>query len=97
MSFGLTISIVDYAASEPSSAIFSVNRFQSTVRFSQSELLPISSDGTVASEQGRRKHKNFIYIEVFVAQSIHSLLSDFNGIVCARVDAFHISNSIRYF
>ena len=55
---------------------FGVNRFQSTVRFSQSELLPISSDGTVAFS----KDKERIHLHWFSCPVIHSLLSDFRGL-----------------
>ena len=55
---------------------FDVNRFQSTVWFSQFELLPISSDGTVAFS----KDKERIHIHWFSCPVIQFLLSDFRGL-----------------
>ena len=71
---------------------FGVNRFQSTVRFSQSELLPFSSDGTVAFS----KDKERIHLHWFLAQSSNFSCQTLGDCLCT-FDAFHISNSIRYF
>ena len=66
---------------------FDVNRFQYTVRFSQSKLLPISSDGTVAF----CKDKDFFYIG-FLAQSSIFSCQTLRDCLCTW-DAFHNSNS----
>ena len=55
---------------------FGVNRFQSTVRFSQSEFLSISSDGTVAFS----KDKERILLHWFSCLVIQLSLSDFRGL-----------------
>ena len=55
---------------------FGVNRFQSTVRFSQSDLLLTSSDGTVAF----CKDKERILLQWFSRQVIQFFLSDFRGL-----------------
>ena len=66
--------------------------FQTIVRFSQSELLPISSDGTVAFCKDK---KEFFYIG-FLALSSNFSCQTLGDCLCTP-DAFHISNSIRYF
>ena len=74
----------------PQSSVF--NRFQSTVRFSQSELLPICQMEQLLLA---RTKKEFIYIG-FPAQSSNFSCQTLGDCLCTP-DAFHISNSIRYF
>ena len=69
---------------------FGVNRFQSTVRFSQSDLLLTSSDGTVAF----CKDKERILIQWFSRQVIQFSCQTLGDCLCTP-DALHNSNSIR--
>ena len=71
---------------------FGVNRFQSTVRFSQSDLLLTSSDGTVAF----CKDKERILIQWCSRQVIQFSCQTLGDCLCTP-DALHNSNSIRYF
>ena len=71
---------------------FGVNRFQSTVRFSQSDLLLTSSDGTVAF----CKDKERILIQWVSRQVIQFSCQTLRDCLCTP-DALHNSNSIRYF
>ena len=71
---------------------FGVNRFQSTVRFSQSDLLLTSSDGTVAF----CKDKERILLQWFSRQVIQFSCQTLGDCLCTP-DALHNSNSIRYF
>ena len=66
--------------------------FSVPVRFSQSELLPISSDGTVAFSNDVER----ILLHCFSRLVIHQPVR-FNWGVFCTYDAFHISNSIRCF
>ena len=83
--------ILDYAASEPSSEL-RFQQVQSTVRFSQSELLPFCQMEQLLLA---RTKKEFIYIG-FPAQSSNFSCQTLGDCLCTP-DAFHISNSIRYF
>ena len=60
---------------------FDVNRFQSNVRFSQSELLLTSSDGTVAF----CKDKERIHLHWFSRLFILFFLAVWKGLFCARL------------
>ena len=71
---------------------FDVNRFQSTVRFSQSDLLLTSSDGTVAF----CKDKERIHLHWFSRHVIQFSCQTLGDCLCTP-DALHNSNSIRYF
>ena len=65
------------------------NCFLTTVRFSQSELLLTSSDGTVASSKDVER----ILLHCFSRLVIHYFLSVFYGLFLCTRDAFH--NKIR--
>ena len=97
MSFRFFFFIMDKVASEPSSEQgrrkhtwnFVSNSFQTTVRFSQSDLLLTSSDGTVASSKDVER----IPLYCFSRLVIHFLLSDFTGLFFAR--EMHSTSVIR--
>ena len=72
---------------------FCVNRFQYTVRFSQSEFLPFSSDGTVAfCKDKERNHLYWFFLPCHPTLACQTL----GGCLCTP-DALHNSNSVRYF
>ena len=67
--------------------------FSVPVRFSQSELLPISLDGTVASSKDVER----FLLHCFSRLVIQEFLSGLTEVIFCTDDAFHISNSRRYF
>ena len=97
MSFRFLFFIMDKVASEPSSEQgrwkhtwnFVSTCFQTTVRFSQSDLLLFSSDETVASSKDVER----IPLYCFSRLVIHFLLSGFTGLFFAR--EMHSTSVIR--